>query len=72
MMKKAQISLWLLALTLALAFSAPEVCATGGCGLRPLKPLTPLGCSDLIAQCQCDEDGKNCTWGWVCIPNDQR
>jgi hypothetical protein len=65
-MRKAQITLCI-ALALALAFSAPAVCATG-CGLRPIKPITPLGCSDLVAQCQCDEDGKNCTWTWVCIP----
>ena len=37
------------------------------CGFVPLKPLTPLGCSDLIAVCVCDEDGQNCYYQWQCV-----
>jgi len=37
-----------------------------GCGLVPLKPLTPLGCSDLVAVCVCDENGQNCYYQWHC------
>ena len=41
-------------------------CAAASCGLKPLKPLTPLGCTDLCAQCECDARGQNCHWTWVC------
>ena len=37
------------------------------CGLVPLKPLTPLGCKDLISQCVCDSSGQNCYYIWVCV-----
>ena len=47
---------------------AAPVCAEGGCGLPPLPPLPPLGCADLIARCQCDENADNCRWVWECIP----
>ena len=50
-----------------LSSATPEpACAQLGCGLKPLKPLTPLGCTDLCAQCECDSRGKNCKWKWVC------
>jgi hypothetical protein len=57
-----------LALGVLLTSSAyPDAaCATSGCGLRPLKPLTPLGCQDLCAECECDSRGQNCHWRWVC------
>ena len=42
--------------------------AQSGCGLKPLKPLPPLGCKDLVAQCVCDDRGRNCSWTWVCVP----
>jgi hypothetical protein len=44
------------------------VCAAG-CGLKPLKPLKPVGCDDLVAQCICDSKGQNCAWQWVCVKN---
>jgi hypothetical protein len=69
---KRQGMIWLALTLLALSLSAPEVCATGGCGLRPLKPLTPLGCADLKPECHCDADGKNCVWAWICVEHDQR
>ena len=37
------------------------------CGLRPLKPLVPLGCADLVAQCECDARGRNCRYVWICV-----
>jgi len=52
----------------ALSMDAPTVCAEGGCGLRPLKPLPPIGCADLIVHCQCDENADNCHWVWECVP----
>ena len=42
--------------------------AQSGCGLKPLKPLVPLGCKDLVAECRCDSQGRNCRWEWVCVP----
>lgn len=51
---------------LALISQAPTASADG-CGLQPLKPLTPLGCKDLRLQCQCDKNGKNCAWSWICV-----
>jgi len=55
--------------TLSLAPVLPPVVAPAqsGCGLKPLKPLTPLGCKDLAAQCRCDSNGRNCRWEWVCV-----
>ena len=50
-----------------LAMIPSSVCASGGCGLLPLKPLVPLGCVDLVPQCRCDAQGLNCRWEWVCI-----
>lgn len=43
--------------------------AQTGCGLKPLKPLVPLGCRDLVAECRCDSRGQNCHWEWVCVPS---
>lgn len=57
-----------LALVVGLLTLIPgDVCASGSCGLQPLKPLVPLGCDDLFAQCQCDMNGQNCRWQWVCV-----
>ena len=38
-----------------------------GCGIVPIKPITPIGCKDLVAQCRCDSKGQNCHWEWVCV-----
>lgn len=54
-------------LALVLLQTAPAAAAAASCGLTPLKPLTPLGCSDLVAQCQCDSRGENCSWEWICV-----
>lgn len=51
-----------------LTTSAPICTGQSGCGLKPLKPLPPLGCKDLVAVCRCDSRGQNCRWEWVCVP----
>jgi hypothetical protein len=57
-----------LALVVGLFTMLPlDACASGSCGLPPLKPLVPLGCDDLVAQCRCDAQGLNCRWEWVCV-----
>lgn len=40
--------------------------AAADCGLKPLKPLPPLGCRDLVAQCVIDPQG-HAYWQWVCV-----
>ena len=54
---------------LASGMLSTPVTAQSGCGLKPLKPLRPLGCKDLVAECRCDSQGKNCRWEWVCVPS---
>lgn len=39
--------------------------AQANCGIMPIKPIIPIGCKDVVAQCQCDRDG--CRWVWVCV-----
>lgn len=39
----------------------------GTCGLVPLKPLTPLGCKDIVPICECDSSGNNCHYIWACV-----
>jgi len=41
--------------------------AWSGCGVKPVKPVAPVGCRDLVAQCECDERGERCRWRWVCV-----
>lgn len=41
--------------------------AQTSCGLQPLKPLAPMGCSDTIPSCVCDQRGGNCRWQFVCV-----
>ncbi len=57
----------LIAGAFVLSSAAPEpACASLGCGIKPIKPIPPIGCTDLCAQCQCDASGKNCRWIWIC------
>ena len=51
-----------------LSNAAPEpACAgVGSCGIMPIKPIPPIGCTDLCAQCQCNADGSDCRWVWNC------
>ena len=39
-----------------------------GCYPLPPKPLPPVGCRDVVAQCVCDASGSNCRVEWVCVP----
>ena len=72
---------WLMSLALAAAFAVgglaltnTDVAATSGsgvllssgCGIKPIKPIPPIGCKDLRAVCTCDSEGKDCWWEWVC------
>jgi hypothetical protein len=36
------------------------------CGIKPIKPIPPIGCRDLVAQCVVDGRG-NASWQWVCL-----
>jgi len=58
---------FLVILWLILAAPAEATLNFTGCGFKPLKPLIPLGCRDLVAQCICDGFGKNCSWAWICV-----
>lgn len=54
-------------LVLALGFvTADDLCAQS-CGMVPMKPMVPMGCSDLMPQCRCNSNGQNCYWEWVCV-----
>ena len=37
------------------------------CGIMPIKPITPIGCRDLMPMCVCDQSGMSCHWQWVCV-----
>ncbi|MCC6344277.1 MAG: hypothetical protein IT166_18900 [Bryobacterales bacterium] len=57
-------------LLLALALAAGvgnSTLAAAGCGIKPIKPITPIGCKDLVAQCTCDAQGNRCHWQWICV-----
>ena len=41
--------------------------ASAFCGIEPIRPIPPLGCSDLVGVCVCDENGDNCFWQWQCV-----
>ena len=52
-------SLFALALGLGPMLTPSPACAAGGCGIKPIKPIPPIGCKDLVAQCRCDSSGQN-------------
>jgi hypothetical protein len=40
------------------------------CVIEPIKPIPPIGCKDLRAQCECtknDDGTKTCRWRWICV-----
>jgi hypothetical protein len=37
------------------------------CGVVPVKPVVPVGCKDLVAECVCDDKGHNCKYVWKCV-----
>ena len=56
---------WALPARIVSTSAAPNpVAAT--CGLKPLKPIPPIGCRDLVAQCVIDGNGV-ASWQWVCV-----
>lgn len=44
----------------------PVIYAADGCGIKPIKPIPPIGCKDLVAECICDANAENCRWEWRC------
>jgi hypothetical protein len=36
------------------------------CGIKPIRPIKPIGCGVQVAICFCDSNGFNCRWQWVC------
>lgn len=40
--------------------------AFSACGILPIKPIPPIGCRDLVAQCVVDREGHQ-YWQWVCV-----
>jgi len=61
------ILLLVLAILASVSMSTPTS-AQSGCGIKPIKPIVPIGCKDLVAQCKCDSKGQNCSWQWICVP----
>lgn len=54
------------AFVMSLATADPAL--AGRCiGIKPIKPIKPIGCKDLVLMCTCDSDGTNCRWEWVCV-----
>lgn len=66
-MKKPLIAFALTAIAASALLTAPAVCASGSCGIVPIKPITPIGCKDLKPVCTCDSRGQNCKWTWECV-----
>lgn len=67
-MKRTTIIITMLAgLALALTSVTPSAVCAAGCGIKPIKPIPPIGCKDLEAQCECDEQGAKCKWTWRCV-----
>ena len=48
-----------------LAFFITSVSTAYSCGIVPLQPLMPLGCTKQFPVCYCDNN-NNCQWIWVC------
>ena len=61
---------FLFVLLALLVISPAPAINQSGCGIEPIKPIPPIGCQDLRAECVCDEHGQNCHWRWVCVPVD--
>lgn len=51
---------------LVLATGPGSLIAQSGCGIPPIAPIPPIGCKKLVAQCVCDEKGKNCHYVFIC------
>jgi hypothetical protein len=67
-MRKLMLLIPAAALAAALLITSAPVCtAQLGCGIKPIKPIPPIGCADLVAECRCDARGQNCRWTWICV-----
>jgi len=53
-------------------FVPMSVAEAAGCGIQPIKPIPPIGCKDLVAQCECvrTRQGLVCQWVWTCVPSE--
>lgn len=60
-----------LAFVLLLSIGAPLSSVAASCGIKPIKPISPIGCVDVDAQCVCGSGG-NCSWNWVCVEQGNR
>jgi hypothetical protein len=54
---------------LAFAFPLTSISVAAICPIEPieLKPLPPIGYSDMVHACACDSTGLNCGWVWVAV-----
>jgi hypothetical protein len=57
-----------LTLSASLVLAWP-IAAQNNCNieLKPLKPLTPVGCADTMPACICNPSGIDCHWTWACV-----
>lgn len=55
------------AIVLYLCLTSGTMSAQSGCGILPIKPIPPIGCKDLVPQCQCNQNGQKCRWAWLCV-----
>lgn len=51
----------------AFALFALAATAFGQCAIKPIKPIPPGGCKDLIPNCVTDGRG-HASWTWSCVP----
>ncbi len=57
----------LTALLITLVALALPIETSAYCGIRPIKPIKPIGCAgEMVSVCSCDKNGQNCNWAWVC------
>lgn len=54
------------AVCLLLTIPAVAPLAFGQCSIKPIKPVPPIGCKDLIPQCVADNSG-HASWTWACV-----
>lgn len=67
-MKTKLLTYCLAALVAAGLLLAPKPVCASGCGIVPIKPIPPIGCRDLKAECICNSRGERCSWSWKCLP----
>lgn len=51
----------------ALLLIATAGALSAGCGIEPIKPIPPAGCKDVVAECICEANGRNCRYVWRCV-----